>query len=272
MPSYTKQSGDVGTTPSAAKFWREETRLWYVKFVRALVGDPITVTVHASEADADGDANIVATGSQAVNGTEHTVTLTNSGTAPTFTSATVDVTLTASTTVGTSVWEVDLGVRLERCIARILRGFKVYVDGTNSYAHTLASVEMGPKQWEDVDTAEGSDFPYVGVGRASAQITGQELGSYPGPTRYELNLQCIAHNKITGDTVDSNGLSLFHDLRRSIVDLNDETYTGDGQVFSVASVRLADFDRPVEWARDRVSIEFDVTVSLQETREEMAAG
>ena len=272
MAKFTKLSGDAGTEPTAVKFWREETRVWYMKFFRPIPASTLVVTVHPTETDADNSTNTVASGTVAITDTEHTVTLVNAGTAPTFTGATVKATLTATTTVGTSVWKIDLGVRLERCPLRIMRGFNTYVDGSNDYWHDLGTVELGVKQWEDVGADGDSDFPYVGVGRASTQVTGVELGSFPGPTRYDLIIACNAHNLVTGDSIDSNALALFHDLRRSLVDLNDETYKGDGPVYSVASMQLADFDRPVEWARDRVTIEFDVTVALQETRAEMVAG
>jgi hypothetical protein len=269
MALYTKLSGDAIFTPAAAKFFREETRLWYVRLDTDSGASTLDVGVYLSEVDANASSGAVASGSTAAAAAGYyTVSLSDESPDPAFTGASIAVTLASDPSGSeTAVWKVDLGPRLERCVLRVLRGVNTYADGTNDYAHDF-TVELGVKQFEDVST-----FPYFGVGRAALTQESAELGTGTGGNKsYTWLIECVAHNQVTNDSVDSNAIWMFHDVRRALAALDAETYTGDGKVYSLAQATLAEPDRPVEWARERATVVFDVIITLQELASEIVAG
>ena len=98
-----------------------------------------------------------------------------------------------------------------------------------------------------------------------------------GSWRTELMVGGVAHlTSANSEPADANPLMFYHDIRRAIMNTWREAYTGlldpAGQVADEVSVSSAEPDKGIVWARERASLNFIVTCSIQESGEEVAAG
>lgn len=277
MAFFLIQSGVADYSPSRPNLFREETRKWFIRFDRASVGAPLTVKVYDTLAKANagvGDWSASGQVSLPITANDHTVSLTSvgAGSPPTFTNATINVNMLTLASTGTSVWRCDLGTKLQRAVLMVQRAISDKVRTANGYFFTLALVELGIKQWEEVEPGE---FPYVGIYGGLISSEPGEIGA-GGSWRTELQVGGVAHMaNVSEQPADGNALLLYHDIRRAVMSTWNEAYTGgvyDGPVADEVSVSSAEPDKMIVWARDRASLNFIVTCSVHETGEEVEAG
>jgi len=268
MAIYTRSSG-THFTVQAARLFREETRRWYVRLMKATAGGDLSVKVYDSLDNAtNGTADFTASATVAAfAGTLIVPLADNVAVAPTFTDATVTVAADAASSTGTEIWSVDLGPKLERAVLRIVRALSA-IKLSGGYS-TEPIVERAMRQWEEI-----AIFPWIGVvGVSMASIETQEIGSGPWgaglDTEYIVRL--LAHDVNAGDTT---ALFLFHDVRRAIAALV-VPYDGavnDGIPFSGVRFQAVENDLSVAWARERSTIEINLVLVLQESNSEITSG
>lgn len=262
MARWTRISGTKYTAKNA-QYFREHTRYWFVRIEKATAGGNITVKIYDNQTNAtNGTADYAASGTATLTtATEYTVTLTNNGSVPpTFTGATVGVVLTAATDTGTEVWQADLGHRIERALLQLLRAAKS--------VSTITTVDRGLRQWEDTTGLR----PYVGIALRSLASQPGEIGQGASNVFTEATFAIVLHADPGANGIDDPVLFHFHDLRKAIYAAYTTTYDGGvntGAPMDGVQVIVAEEDMDLLWARNRGTIEFQVTATIDEDSSEI---
>lgn len=277
MPFYTLAGGDSNWTVYGARHFRARERYWHVRVDNA-GGGTITVKVYEELSDASaGNTNYCAVGGgSAPSVGTYAITLNDNPVVPPTWSAgasfsVVQVVVETVPSGGeAAIWTIDLGKREDRIVHEILRAM-TDVQTTNGYLHTVAAVELGARA---TGTIPSESMPWVGVGRGLITLVDRELGhSAGGGGQYEMILQCEAHLRNADDEAgDTNVFSLLHDLRRAIEECDEDTWEGDGRLWSSIEVRQGDPDRPVDFIADLGYVQFDVIAGFQLSAADLVAG
>jgi len=273
MGLYAKDSGDANWRIFGALHFLERQREWFLR-VSSPAPDVTSVSVHSTLADANANVNVVATGGGATPVGTSTIGIHNGATAPDWSEgasySTIEVvTETAVTGAELAIWTVDLGRQEDRIVQAVLRAI-THVQTLNGYLHTLAKVDLGATVATSIPV---DDLPQVRVGRGFYDQESQELGGVEAAGLWELRMECEAHSRnADGAGIDTNVFSLFHDIRRAIYSLENETFEGDGLLWSSIAVGFADPERPVQWIEEIGYFRFDVVATFELNRSELLAG
>lgn len=272
MPFYTEVTADAAITAvRGATGFREEKREWWVALVS---GAPNAVAVFVYDDEA---AAVAQDGTHAAQGISfsvdaagtHDIALTEwapNGPVWETVGSSIQLDVTGAM-AGTelSVWKVDLGLREDRILQRVMRGM-MKVTTANGYLHTLTTIALGGPPAPTIPVAA---MPYVIIGRGRITVVREELGG--GPKTYEMVLEGRAITSAP-HRLDANLYGLFHDLRRAIDELGQETYIGDGETVKGMVVDMPDITRPAEWTADAGVLEFDVRITYEMGLTERLAG
>jgi hypothetical protein len=260
-------------TVSLVRFFREETRHWYVRLEKATAGGDLTVKVYDDAvAAANGTAAYAASATVVVASTQVAVPLTNNvGQAPTFPdTASLVVTLDATTSTGTELWSIDLGKKTERAVLRVLRALSA-ISIANGY-FTNPIIERGMKQWEEV-----AIYPWIGCVGVGLTSVPSEIGggSFGAGHHTEYTIRLLAHDA-PPEPSEPTALFLFDDIRRALAGLYAQTpYDGpvnDGLPFFEIRFQGIENDLATTWARERSTVDLNLIVSIDETSEEITTG
>jgi hypothetical protein len=270
MP-ITKLSGVNFYNPTRVHLWREETRAWYLRLRKDTAGGPVLAYAYDNSTNAaNGTSDYAASGTAAAASDVSMVMSNNAPVPPTFAGATLDLTMSALDQTGVAIYKVDLGTKLQRGVLRVFRALSK-ISTTNGYFFTPGLVELGVKQWEEVEPGE---FPYIGVYAGLVQSEPFEISD--GGMETTQTIGGVAHilNLVGGERSYADAWNMYHDIRRAIAVQAREVYDGpvnDGLIFEAPIVSSAEPDKGIVWARERATVNFTVTVTVHETGAEIEA-